>query len=174
MRISEAPPAGWYPDPTGGTRLRWWDGTDWTDGYRSRPNLAAPGTAAATAAGLGAPVDTRTVLGAEYRRLADDVVTQARQAARAEVDRAADVFGARVREATRELQPLISQYTNRVFRWLKLLAIVAVVLVIAWFVFELVAQATFFDWLGDRIDSIGAAGHDPLTLTSRQVVPSPM
>ena len=25
------PPAGWHPDPRGQARLRWWDGTRWTD-----------------------------------------------------------------------------------------------------------------------------------------------
>lgn len=25
-----APPAGWYPDPGGWTRWRWWDGARWT------------------------------------------------------------------------------------------------------------------------------------------------
>jgi hypothetical protein len=24
-------PAGWYPDPTGNTRVRFWDGSEWTD-----------------------------------------------------------------------------------------------------------------------------------------------
>ena len=23
-------PAGWYPDPDGGSRRRWWDGREWT------------------------------------------------------------------------------------------------------------------------------------------------
>lgn len=26
-----APPAGWYPDPSGQSAHRWWDGTRWTD-----------------------------------------------------------------------------------------------------------------------------------------------
>jgi len=31
--ISEpaAPPAGWFPDPRGEKRLRYWDGATWTD-----------------------------------------------------------------------------------------------------------------------------------------------
>jgi Zn-dependent protease with chaperone function len=29
------PPAGWYADPEGGNRLRWWDGTTWTAETRS-------------------------------------------------------------------------------------------------------------------------------------------
>ncbi len=30
-RGTPLPAAGWYPDPGGRTRLRWWDGTRWTD-----------------------------------------------------------------------------------------------------------------------------------------------
>jgi len=28
-----ATPAGWYPDPAGTPRSRWWDGTQWTDNF---------------------------------------------------------------------------------------------------------------------------------------------
>ena len=28
---------GVVPGPAGGTRLRWWDGSDWTENYRVRP-----------------------------------------------------------------------------------------------------------------------------------------
>lgn len=32
--MTETPQPGWYPDPSGDqTRLRWWDGTQWTDDY---------------------------------------------------------------------------------------------------------------------------------------------
>jgi len=30
-------PAGWYPDPSGDGRSRWWDGTQWTDHYAPAP-----------------------------------------------------------------------------------------------------------------------------------------
>lgn len=30
--------AGWYPDPSGDqTRLRWWDGEQWTENYTDKP-----------------------------------------------------------------------------------------------------------------------------------------
>ncbi|MCP9622161.1 DUF2510 domain-containing protein [Nocardia otitidiscaviarum] len=28
---SALPPPGWYPDPSGIARLRWWDGVRWTE-----------------------------------------------------------------------------------------------------------------------------------------------
>lgn len=40
------PAAGWYPDPAGDTtKLRWWDGTQWTDNYTNynpQPVQSAP------------------------------------------------------------------------------------------------------------------------------------
>jgi formate hydrogenlyase subunit 3/multisubunit Na+/H+ antiporter MnhD subunit len=29
--VAPSTPADWYPDPTGGARLRYWDGANWTD-----------------------------------------------------------------------------------------------------------------------------------------------
>ena len=39
-------------------------------------------------------------------------------------------------------------------RWLKILAIVAVVALIGWIVFSAVAEVTLWEWLGDRIDAL--------------------
>lgn len=36
-------PAAWHPDPAGSGRMRWWDGTQWTDHYQD----AAPASPAA-------------------------------------------------------------------------------------------------------------------------------
>jgi hypothetical protein len=44
-------PAGWYTDPAGGSRLRWWDGRQWTDHYQEPYSTAA--------VGLKAPEGTR-------------------------------------------------------------------------------------------------------------------
>lgn len=31
------PPAGWFPDPHGGSGMRWWDGEKWTDHFQAVP-----------------------------------------------------------------------------------------------------------------------------------------
>lgn len=153
MRRADAPPAGWYPDPEGGLRLRWWDGTDWSDRYRARPTSRAPVPGEA-ASGLDQVLGPTARVRSATRAETEEIVAQVRQAARAEVDRAADLFTARARDATRQIEPLITQYTSRLFRWLKIIVAVAVVLVVAWFVFQTIAQVTFFEWLGDRIDAV--------------------
>jgi len=162
MAAQEAPPPGWYPDPEGRLRLRWWDGLDWSDRYRPPPSpselqrAAAARAAAGTMASRVPPQPAQAGLG---RADVEEIISQVRQVARNEVDRAAEVFTERARvaarTAVRDVQPLVSEYTNRVFRWLRIALVIVVLAVIAWFVFQAVAQATFLEWLGDRIDSLG-------------------
>lgn len=160
MARVEPPPSGWYPDPEGGSRLRWWLGTDWSDRYRPPPTPAelqrvgTPPAAGATPTTKTAPLvpgGGRTGL---QRAEVDEIVAQVRQVARSEVDRAANVFERRARAATTQFQPLVTEYTNRILRWLKIAAVVVVVAVVAWFVFQAIVQVTFFEWLGDRIDNL--------------------
>jgi hypothetical protein len=155
MRIEDAPPAGWYPDPEGTSRLRWWEGTDWSDRYRARPlavRVEVPGEQPAGQSshrwvpddpGLGHPnVDTQAV------------VDQVRLAARQEAERAAQMFGAQARAATRSLTPLITEYTNKFIRWFRIAAIIVVLAAIAWVAFQIFAQVSLFEWIGDRIDNL--------------------
>jgi hypothetical protein len=161
MRRVDAPRAGWYPDPQDRINLRYWDGLDWTDARRSPPSTAellsyeqrqafeaayqyvppAPPSPSSTVAGRAAHADSQQIV--------DDV----RRAARSEVDRAADLFSQRARQMQRDIVPLVSDYTNRIVKWIRLAAIVAIVLLIAYFVFQVVAQASLFEWIGDRIDN---------------------
>lgn len=176
MRIEDAPREGWYPDPEGSTRLRWWDGLDWTDRFRPYPTdeetaVRAMATAAAprsTTSGGGAagagwypdPAGSGSqrwwdgTQWTEQMRGAGQMVEQVRDAVREEAQRVASQFGAQARRTVRDVTPLISDYTNRATRFLKRLIFLAVVLVIAWFVFQAYANMTFFDWLGDRIDNL--------------------
>lgn len=159
MRRVDAPRAGWYPDPESRTSLRYWDGLDWTDARRSPPSAAEllsyeqraefeathqyvpPVPAPADFAYRGARADNQ------------QIVEEVRRAARGEVDRAADLFSQRARQMQRDIVPLVSDYTNRLVRWIRFAAIVAVVLLVAYFVFQVVAQASLFEWIGDRIDN---------------------
>lgn len=172
MRRVDAPVAGWYPDPRDRSRLRWWDGLDWTDVRRAPPSAAetqlAQQTAAVASAAAATVAGTRPRAGglatdrSASRQETQEIITEVRNAARSEVERATNVLTQRARSASREIEPLISQYAGRITRLVKRLAILAVILLIAWFVFQAIAQVTFFEWLGDRIDNItnsrGAVG----------------
>ena len=49
---STTPAAGWYPDPAGTPRTRWWDGTRWTENY-SAPAAQTAATPWSTPSGPG-------------------------------------------------------------------------------------------------------------------------
>ena len=76
-----------------------------------------------------------------------------RSAARDEANRAADMFTQRARTAAREITPLISDYTNRIIKWIRFAVIAATILLVLWFVFQVIFQASLFEWIGDRIDN---------------------
>ena len=161
MRRVDAPRAGWYPDPESRTNLRYWDGLDWTDARRSPPSaaelLSYEQRAAFEAAHQYVPPAASAAASEFSNRVgrpdSQQIVEDVRRAARGEVDRAADLFSQRARQMQRDIVPLVSDYTNRLVRWIRFAAIVAVVLLVAYFVFQVVAQASLFEWIGDRIDN---------------------
>jgi Protein of unknown function (DUF2510) len=164
VKVSEAPPSGWYPDPSGGVRLRYWDGTDWTDDFRARPTTAAAADIAAGVASgdlvtYGADLSRAGLQQLASRRSdADAIVSQVRQATREEIDRANQLAQQRIRDFRREVTPIVSSYSNRMFNLLRLIAILIFLAVIAWLVFQAAASQSLFDWLGDRIDDLTESG----------------
>lgn len=161
MRRADAPPPGWYPDPRGGARLRWWDGLDWTDHHRAPPHrgvvdvMDADGTAE-PARRASEAVDHVAGRRGPSRRPDEtaEIMAEVRKVARDEVDRAVSTLSNRARDATRGLEPLISQYGDRVLRWLRIAGIVAVALVVLWMLLQTFAQTTLLDWVGDRVDNL--------------------
>jgi hypothetical protein len=165
VKISEAPPAGWYPDPSGGVRLRYWDGTDWTDEFRARPSSGIAADIATTAIAPGDVVTYGTDLGraglqqlAARRADTDVIVSSVRQATREEIDRANLLAQQRIRDIRREVTPIVSQYSNRVFNLLRLIVALLFVAFIAWLIFQAAASQSLFDWIGDRIDDLTESG----------------
>jgi len=173
MRRADAPPAGWYPDPQNRSRLRWWDGLDWTDIRRPVPSdaellsfeqLLDQERQMAGGARLTPPSELAPRQAS--RAESQEIITQVRNAARSEIDRAAELFTQRATAATRQIEPLISKYSNRAIRWIRWIAVIATVVLVAWLMFQIFAQASLFEWIGDRIDNItdnlddenGAAG----------------
>lgn len=156
MRKADAPPAGWYPDPAGGARLRWWDGLDWTDHWRAPPGprvpkVPEPDTSTTREEPTGRP---GRVPARRTRDETAEIMAEVRRVARDEVERGVHLLSDRARDATSRLDSLVSQYGDRVMRGLRIAGIVAVVLVVLWLVLQTFGQASLLDWLGDRIDTI--------------------
>lgn len=157
MRVDDAPPAGWYPDPDGGARLRWWAGTDWENRWRAPPT---PGVALYQAeASVKAREEFDNVggyvgMGGLDRRQSEEIITQVRLAARSEAERAAQLFGDQAMRVTNQITPLITQYTNKFMKWVRIIAVIGVVIGIGWVAFQIFAQVSMFDWIGDRIDNL--------------------
>ncbi len=164
MRVEDAPPAGWYPDPEGGSRLRWWEGTDWADRWRAPPTPGVVEIKRAYEAehGIGdhqesapwSPHAPTVQYGGMSRADSEALVQQIRMAARQEVERAAGTFGREMRSAADGIAPLISSYTSRLMRWVRLLSTIAAIIFVAWLAFQIFAQASLFEWIGDRIDNL--------------------
>jgi hypothetical protein len=53
----QLPPPGWYPDPAGGGRLRYFNGGTWTDDYSQPPGQMAAGRQFGVYPGQGGPQD---------------------------------------------------------------------------------------------------------------------
>jgi hypothetical protein len=160
MRRVDAPRAGWYPDPENRGALRFWDGLDWTDARRSPPSAAElisyeQREAIASAYQYVAPPTGHASARSGRPGKADNqqIVEEVRRATRSEVDRAADIFSQRARQVQRDIAPLVTDYTNRIIKWIRLAVIVGVLLLVAYIVFQVVAQASLFEWIGDRIDN---------------------
>ena len=161
MRYADAPREGWYPDPESRTKLRWWDGFDWADIRRAPPSgaellrseetLHLAGQEALIAAGRQAATQAASGMS---RQDSQQLVEEVRMAARQEIDRAAQQFSDRATTAVRRVSPLISEYTSKLTRWFRRALIIAFIVLAAYFIFQVIAQQAFFDWLGDRIDNV--------------------
>lgn len=164
MKEADAPRPGWYPDPTGGSWLRWWDGRDWTDHRRAPPNTGMSDVAGHVDAGADVERETgaadsplKSQVRSSPQRTRDEtaeIMAEVRKVARDEVDRAVHTLSGRARDVTRGIEPLISEYGDRVMRWIRNLGLVAIGLVVLWMVLQTFAQTSLMDFVGDRIDDL--------------------
>ena len=154
MRAADAPAPGWYPDPRSRTRLRWWDGLDWTEARRAPPSDSERERYELPVPTVQEIDQLRATTGAASRLDAQQIITEVRNVARAEVDRAAEEFTHRAQAAVNSVTPIIDQYSGRVLRIIRFAAISILLLLIAWFTFQTLAQASMLEWIGDRIDNL--------------------
>lgn len=170
MKRADAPRPGWYPDPTGDHRLRWWDGTDWTAHRRIRPprerdggDGSAPAAAGSDTTSTGSTAIERGASAARSAATQSDqtaaVLAEARKVARDEVDKAVRDVTRKVEHARWKYEPMLREYLGRARRWLRTLTIAVVVVVVLWVVLQTVAQVSLLDWLGERVDAVTAVAH---------------
>ena len=162
MKVSDAPRAGWYPDPEGRTRCAGGTaatGSTGTASVRSAPRPRASWRQAQASQVGGDQAFDLAQLGNAMHLPPQTaaVVEQVRLAARPRPSVAQD-FEARTRKITGEIPPLISQYTNRFMRWFRVLLTLSFIVLMAWFIYQFFVQKSFFDWLGDRIDNMTDGG----------------
>jgi hypothetical protein len=165
VRRADAPPPGWYPDPTGGQRLWWWDGMDWTDHQRVAPRagrvamedeLAAAGHGVAPRIRSGGPA--RSTAGVA-RDDVSAIVDEVRKVTRQEIDRATRGLADGATSARQQLEPLISEYGTKLVGWAKRLVVIAVVLYVLYLAVTGAVQTGLMGWLGDRVDNaVNGAG----------------
>jgi hypothetical protein len=84
----------------------------------------------------------------------NQLVEQMRRAAREEAQRASEMFGQQARAATRNIVPLITEYTTKIGRVIRFLSTIAIIVLVAYVAFQIWAQQTLFEWIGDRIDNL--------------------
>ena len=59
------PVPGWYSDPAGSGRLRWWSGTEWTEQFQDAPATAVPSAEPLATGAVPQPVDSAAAPSAE-------------------------------------------------------------------------------------------------------------
>ncbi len=183
MRAADAPAPGWYPDPRGGTRLRWWDGRDWSDHWRPPPptrflddgiEALTEARAASADAGERGGSTRRSRSGQAAaqqgnatlsRRDRDELIAEVRRSARQEVERATATLTDTAREATTSIEATIrrlaDEYLPTIATWVKRGVKIVVVLGLILFLLQAVgsiAQVRLLDWIGDRIDGLFGVG----------------